>query len=123
MVSYIDDAIDDAVTGLMLENLRETFDFESWKAELDLYAGDFRRERQGMEAQVEQLKKVMDKLLLSLATLTHLQMIAAAEKQYTEAQQEHDRLLRELSASREEEGQRGDAMQNSHRLSSSFSSQ
>jgi hypothetical protein len=95
--------IDDAITGLMLENLRETFDFESWKAELDLYAGDFRRERQGMEAQVEQLKKVMDNLLLSLATLAHPQMIAAAERQYSDAQREHDRLLRELSASREEE--------------------
>ena len=95
--------IDDAVTGLMLENLKATFDFESWKAELALYAGDFRRERQGMEAQVEQLKKVMENLLMSLSTLTHPQMIAAAEKQYTEAQQEHDRLLRELSISREEE--------------------
>ena len=95
--------IDEAVTGLMLKNLKETFDFENWKAELDLYAGDFRRQRQGMEAQVEQLKKVMDNLLMSLGTLTHPQMIAAAQKQYSEAEQEHIRLLRELSTSREEQ--------------------
>lgn len=95
--------VDDAVTALMLERLSTTFDFEDWKAELAYYSEDVRRERQGMESQVEQLQKVMDNLLVSLATLRHPQMIAAVEKQYTEAQQEHDRLRSELAASQDEE--------------------
>lgn len=95
--------IDDAVIALMLEKLQATFDFDSWKAELAQFSEDFVRERRNTEAQITHLKSVMDNLLVSLGTLRNPQMIAAAEKQYTDAQQEHDRLLGELNASRDEE--------------------
>lgn len=51
------------------------------------------------ESQVRQLQTVMDNLLASLGTLTHPQMIRAAEKQYADAEDEMRRLQQELATS------------------------
>lgn len=94
--------IDDTVTELLLEKLKATFNFEAWKATLDNIAGDFKQERQLLQAQTDHLTRVMDNLLMSLGTLKNPQMIAAVEKQYTEAQRELERLKQEMYVSMQE---------------------
>lgn len=94
--------VDDTVTELLLKKLRATFDFDVWKAALETFSEDFERERRLKQAQMDQLRRAMDNLLMALATLQNPQMIAAADKQYTEAQREHERLKQELEASRQE---------------------
>lgn len=90
------DFVDKAVTSLMLDKLKLTFDFRKWDIATESLDADLINDKKLRESQLAQLKVVMDNLIVSLASLSSPQMIAAVEKKYLDAQAEHERICGEL---------------------------
>ncbi|MCB1318391.1 MAG: hypothetical protein KDK27_20635, partial [Leptospiraceae bacterium] len=89
--------VDKIVVALMLDKLRQTFDGNHWDQAVEHLEDGIAEERQGKEAQLRQLKTVMDNLVVSLTSLNTPQMIEAVEKRYQDAQAEEQRLRTELA--------------------------
>lgn len=90
--------IDAAVSSLLIEKLRLTFNYQKWEATVEASNQVFEEQRKLKEAQLKQLATVMENLVTSLASLSMPQMIAAVEQKYREAQAECARLQKELSS-------------------------
>ena len=90
--------IDAAVSALLIEKLRLTFNYQKWEATVEASNQVFEEQRKLKEAQLKQLETVMENLVTSLASLSMPQMIAAVEQKYGEAQAEYARLQKELGS-------------------------
>jgi DNA invertase Pin-like site-specific DNA recombinase len=90
--------VDAAVSALLIERLRLTFNYQKWEATVEASNKVFEEQRKLKEAQLKQLATVMENLVTSLASLSVPQMIAAVEQKYREAQAEYARLQKELSS-------------------------
>lgn len=92
------DFVDAAVTALLIDKLRLTFDFQKWETTVETSNQRFEEQQKLKEAQLKQLKTVMENLVTSLASLSTPQLIVSVEQKYQEAQAEYDRLQRDLNS-------------------------
>lgn len=90
------DYVDHAISALLLEKLKLTFDFDRWKDSLDAFAEEHKQQRQLQHKQLKHLKTVMQNLLTSLESITTPDLIIQIEQRYRDASAEHDRLEAEL---------------------------
>lgn len=91
------DYVDDAISLYLLIKLQATFDYEKWEESVNIFIKEFEGKQKIRRAQLKQLTTVKENLVGSLSTLTNPAMIAAAEKNYEDAQAEIDRLQSELA--------------------------
>ena len=88
--------IDQAVVELVRQKLVATFDEDVWAATLADFTDAFEKERVHITARITQLERVMDNLAVGLGQLSNPAMIQRAEKQFSEAQTEYERLKANL---------------------------
>lgn len=88
--------VDDAVLAIVGEKLRNTFDADEWEKSTKSFSKDYKRIMKQLRSQLAPLERVMDNLLISLDTLTNVDMIQAAERRYEHAKVEYDRLSKEI---------------------------
>jgi hypothetical protein len=81
---------------LLLEKLKNTFDYATWEEAVEEFTNDLVEQRKLKTAQLQQLENVMENLVMSLASLSTPQIIGAVERKYQDAQAERDRLTKEL---------------------------
>lgn len=89
--------VDEVIVGEMLGRMGATFDFDVWENAMTLVAAQEEAEQALRASQISNLRTVMDNLIVSLASLSHPQMIRAAEKQYADAEAELMRLEQETA--------------------------
>jgi DNA invertase Pin-like site-specific DNA recombinase len=89
--------VDAVIVGEMLGRMGATFDFATWESAMTILAEQEQEEQALRVSQMKQLRTVMDNLIVSLGTLTHPQMIRAAEKNYADAEAEYERLQDEMA--------------------------
>ena len=90
--------IDRAIISLVHEKLRATFDGDVWESTLATANLEYDEEKRRKQAHIATLERVMHNHILSLESLTNLNMIQAVQIRYEEAQREHKRLTTELKA-------------------------
>jgi DNA invertase Pin-like site-specific DNA recombinase len=90
------DYVDHAISTLLLEKLKLTFDFDRWKDSLDAFVDEHKQQQQLQRKQLKHLKTVMQNLLTSLESITTPDLIMQIEQRYRDASAEHERLEAEL---------------------------
>lgn len=94
--------VDDVITSLVHQKLATTFNSASWEETISQSAQIYQNERRRIEKQLAALEQVMQKQIVSLDTLTNVDMIHAIEKRYEDAQEEHSRLSQALYKAEDE---------------------
>ena len=89
--------IDLAITGLLLQRIRATFDEAVWSEALSGFSETFQKDRKRIASQLQGLERYMDNQINSLDVLTNPEMIKGVEARYEEAQTEHRRLSAEMA--------------------------
>ncbi len=90
--------IDSAITALVHEKLKVTFDETVWEKTIAAANLEYEEEKRRKYAQLATLERVMQSQVLSLEAVSNLDMIQAIEARYEEAQREHKRLTADLAA-------------------------
>ncbi|MEZ4667528.1 MAG: recombinase family protein [Anaerolineae bacterium] len=88
--------VDQAISRLLLDKLKLTFDFDKWQKSLDVFAQEHEQQQHLQRKQLKHLKTVMQNLVSSLESITTPDLIAQIEKRYKDAQAEYQRLEAEL---------------------------
>jgi DNA invertase Pin-like site-specific DNA recombinase len=94
--------VDEAISDLLRERIRATFDEQVWQDTLNTFSSGFEKERKRLQSQLDALERFMDNQIASLDVITNPQLIKAVEQRYAEAQNEHKRLTDELSHAADE---------------------
>lgn len=97
--------VDEAVSRLLQEKLKATFDSTVWRETIESFEDGFRREQKLKNAQITALEQAMENLIGGIETLTNPDMIRAVEKRYEDARLEHSRLSMELATAQQQAGQ------------------
>ncbi len=90
--------IDEAIVSSFRKKLRATFDSNAWAQAITETELLIERDRKLKRTQLESLTESMQNLVLSLKTLTHPYLIREVEQRYSQMEQEHQRLEREIAA-------------------------
>lgn len=90
------DYLDDTVCRLLLDKLQCTFDLATWEAAGEELLREMHEQQKLIAAQLQQLERVMENLIASLASVTTPQLITVIEAKYQDALAEQERLQREL---------------------------
>lgn len=88
--------VDHAISTLLLDKLKLTFDFDKWKDSLDVFVDEHKQQQHLQRKQLKHLKTVMQNLLTSLESITTPDLIIQIEQRYRDAKDEHERLEIEL---------------------------
>jgi hypothetical protein len=89
--------LDQVIISLMLDKLKQTFDSDGWDRAVDRLTDGVEEECRLKEAQLRELTKIMENLIIALATLTTPQMLAKIEQRYQHALAEQERLQTDLA--------------------------
>lgn len=89
--------VDQAITELVHERLKSTFDTKVWNETLAMANQEYDEDIKQKRAHIGTLERVMHNHILSLESLTNIDMIHTVQDRYEEAQREHKRLSAELA--------------------------
>lgn len=97
--------VDDAITQLLHQKLTATLNTHTWEEVITQSTKIYEHERTQLDKQIATLEKVMESQIISLDTITNVDMIHAAQDRYEKAQAEHMRLTHARRAIENEESQ------------------
>lgn len=97
--------VDDAVTTLVQEKLKATFNSQIWEEALISQKDELQAEKRLIVSQLTALERVMENQIASLDALTNPEMIRGMEVRYEHAKAEHVRLSVNLASIEQEASQ------------------
>lgn len=89
--------VDQSITELVHERLKSTFDTDIWDETLAMANQEYDEDIKQKRTHIATLERVMHNHILSLESLTNMDMIHTVQERYEEAQREHKRLSAELA--------------------------